>query len=154
VKIKHIKTFKGDFSDLRFCADLQTACPKVSEIHSSSRGRPRRALEQLLVLVESVEHGRLVSIFTNLAGEYRQVGERPGKGNKAVERCVISTFHVVESMGFKGRVSSAGTPVADRRFITASLTRTRDPTTPLTARSRRARRVDLDRDLDAVPISL
>jgi hypothetical protein len=26
----------------------------------------------------------------------------PRQGNKAVERCVISTFHVVESMGFKG----------------------------------------------------
>jgi hypothetical protein len=64
-----MKAFKGNFSDLRFCADLRRPrVRKYAKFHSSSRGRPRRALEQLLVLIESVDHGRLVSIFSNLTG--------------------------------------------------------------------------------------
>jgi hypothetical protein len=34
--------------------------------------------------------------------EYRLVCQRGGKGGKQIERCVISTFQVAESMGFKG----------------------------------------------------
>ena len=34
--------------------------------------------------------------------EYRFACERAGKGTKNIERCVISTFQVAESMGFKG----------------------------------------------------
>jgi hypothetical protein len=33
--------------------------------------------------------------------DYRRVGEIAGKGGKQIERCVISTFQVTESMGFK-----------------------------------------------------
>ena len=28
--------------------------------------------------------------------------ERAGKGGKQIERCVIATFRIAESMGFKG----------------------------------------------------
>ena len=34
--------------------------------------------------------------------EYRSTCERAGKSGKQIERCVISTFQVAESMGFKG----------------------------------------------------
>jgi hypothetical protein len=34
--------------------------------------------------------------------EYRHVCERAGKSGKQIERCVIASFHVAESMGFKG----------------------------------------------------
>jgi hypothetical protein len=34
--------------------------------------------------------------------EYRSACERAGKGGKQIERCVISTFQIAESMGFKG----------------------------------------------------
>src|SRR4029077_14503000 len=33
---------------------------------------------------------------------YRSVCQRAGKGGKQIERCVISTFRVAESMGFNG----------------------------------------------------
>ena len=35
---------------------------------------------------------------------YRHVCDRPGKGNKAVERTTISTFQIAQSLGFKGDV--------------------------------------------------
>jgi hypothetical protein len=35
-------------------------------------------------------------------GEYRSVCERAGKSGKPIERCVVSTFQVAESLGFKG----------------------------------------------------
>ena len=34
--------------------------------------------------------------------EYRSACRRAGKSGKQIERCVISSFHVGESMGFKG----------------------------------------------------
>jgi hypothetical protein len=48
------------------------------------------------------EHDRFVSHLYQSRREYRHISERPGKGNKAVERCVISTFQIAERMGFKG----------------------------------------------------
>jgi hypothetical protein len=32
----------------------------------------------------------------------QDIQERPGKGNKAIERTVISTFQVAQSLGFNG----------------------------------------------------
>jgi hypothetical protein len=34
--------------------------------------------------------------------QYRLVCERPNKGNKAIEREVISSYQVAQSLGFKG----------------------------------------------------
>jgi hypothetical protein len=34
--------------------------------------------------------------------KYRSACERAGKSGKPIERCVISSFQVAESMGFKG----------------------------------------------------
>jgi hypothetical protein len=34
--------------------------------------------------------------------EYRSACDPAGKGGKQIERCIISTFQVAESMGFKG----------------------------------------------------
>jgi hypothetical protein len=34
--------------------------------------------------------------------EYKLVCQRAGKGGKQIERCVISSFQVAESLGFKG----------------------------------------------------
>ena len=33
---------------------------------------------------------------------YRQVCERPNKGNKAIEREVLSSYQIAQSFGFKG----------------------------------------------------
>ena len=39
-----------------------------------------------------------------------------GKGGKRIERCLISTFQVAESMGFKGDFRLVGTPAANWRL--------------------------------------
>ena len=41
-------------------------------------------------------------IFYQARKQYRLVCERPNKGNKAIEREVISTFQVAQSLGFNG----------------------------------------------------
>ncbi|HEY5743886.1 MAG TPA: hypothetical protein VIS99_15270 [Terrimicrobiaceae bacterium] len=48
----------------------------------------------------STTNARLTS--TRSRREYPSACERAGKGGKQIERCVISTFQVAESMGFKG----------------------------------------------------
>jgi hypothetical protein len=64
----------------------------------------RETLEKLLALLQSapVERDRFVSHLYQARREYRLVCERAGKGGKQIERCVISTFQIAESMGFKG----------------------------------------------------
>jgi len=62
----------------------------------------QKALEKLLVLLESAERDRFVSHIYQSRRQYRHACERAGKGGKQIERCVILTFHVAESMGFKG----------------------------------------------------
>jgi hypothetical protein len=39
--------------------------------------------------------------FTTRAGN-RLVCQRGGKGSKQIERCIVSTFQIAESMDFKG----------------------------------------------------
>ena len=45
---------------------------------------------------------RFVSHLYQSRREYRQTCQTAGKSGKQIERCVISTFQVAESMGFKG----------------------------------------------------
>jgi len=63
----------------------------------------RKALERLLALLQStpVERDRFVSHLYQSRKDWL-VCERAGKGGKQIERCVISTFQIAESMGFKG----------------------------------------------------
>jgi hypothetical protein len=56
--------------------------------------------EKLLVLLESAEHDRFVSHVYQSRREYRLVCERPGKGTKQIEGCIILTFQIAESLGF------------------------------------------------------
>ena len=45
---------------------------------------------------------KLVSHLYQSRREYRRTCETAGKSGKQIERCVIATFRVAESMGFKG----------------------------------------------------
>jgi hypothetical protein len=49
-----------------------------------------------------VERDRFVSHLYQARRHYRRTCETAGKSGKQIERCVISTFQVAESMGFKG----------------------------------------------------
>ena len=64
----------------------------------------RETLEKLLTLLQlaPVERDRFVSHLYQARREYRRTCETAGKSGKQIERCVISTFQVAESMGFKG----------------------------------------------------
>jgi hypothetical protein len=63
-----------------------------------------------------VERDRFVSHLYQSRREYRRTCETAGKSGKQIERCVISSFQVAESMGFKGDFRQ-GVPPADRRLI-------------------------------------
>jgi hypothetical protein len=62
------------------------------------------ALERLLTLLKSAppECDRFASHLYQSRRDYRQACETAGKSGKQIERCVISSFQVAESMGFKG----------------------------------------------------
>ena len=59
-------------------------------------------MEKPLVLLESSEQDRFTAHLYRSRQEYRSVCQRAGKGSKHIERCVIATFQVAESVGFKG----------------------------------------------------
>ena len=64
----------------------------------------KATLEKLLSLLQSapVQRDRFVSHLYQSRRAYRRTCETAGKSGKQIERCVISTFQIAESMGFKG----------------------------------------------------
>jgi hypothetical protein len=62
----------------------------------------QQTVEQLLTELQASEHDKFAAHLYRSRREYRSACERAGKGGKQIERCVISTFQVAESMGFKG----------------------------------------------------
>jgi len=60
--------------------------------------------DSLLALLQSasVERDRFVFHLYQSRREYRRACETAGKSGKQIERCVIATFQIAESMGFKG----------------------------------------------------
>ena len=67
---------------------------KLTEIQQSAG--------QLLAQLEASEHDAFAAHLYRSRREYRSACERAGKGGKQIERCVIATFQVAESMGFNG----------------------------------------------------
>jgi hypothetical protein len=49
-----------------------------------------------------VERDRFVAHLYQARQEYRRTCETAGKSGKQIERCVIASFRIAESMGFKG----------------------------------------------------
>jgi hypothetical protein len=69
----------------------------IEKLH---RGAPdRRAAAGHL---QASEQDKFAAHLYRSRREYRLVCQRAGKGGKQIERCVISTFQVAESLGFKG----------------------------------------------------
>ena len=54
------------------------------------------------LLETPVERDRFVSHLYQSRREYRRTCETAGKSGKQIERCVIATFQIAQSMGFKG----------------------------------------------------
>jgi hypothetical protein len=61
----------------------------------------QETLSKLLALLESSEADKFVAHLYQARKQYRLICERPNKGNKAMEREVISSFQIAQSLGFK-----------------------------------------------------
>jgi hypothetical protein len=72
----------------------ETFIEKLTEI--------QQTVGQLLAQLQASEHDKFVAHLYRSRREYRSACQRAGKSGKQIERCVISTFQVAESMGFKG----------------------------------------------------
>ena len=62
----------------------------------------QETLGKLLALLESSEADKFVAHLYQARKQYRLVCERPNKGNKAIEREVISSYQIAQSLGFNG----------------------------------------------------
>ena len=63
---------------------------------------PETILCRLLAQLQASEHDKFAAHLYRSRREYRSACQRAGKSGKQIERCVIWTFQVAESMGFKG----------------------------------------------------
>ena len=61
----------------------------------------QRTVEHLLAQLQASEHDKFVAHLYQARKQYRLICERPNKGNKAVEREVISSYQVAQSLGFE-----------------------------------------------------
>jgi hypothetical protein len=59
-------------------------------------------LAKLVALLETGEADKFAALLYQSRRQYRRTCERPNKGNKAVEREVISSYQVAQSFGFNG----------------------------------------------------
>jgi hypothetical protein len=62
----------------------------------------REILDRLLSLLEASETDKFAAHLYQSRRQYRQTCQRPSKGNKAVERTVLSTYQIAQSLGFQG----------------------------------------------------
>jgi hypothetical protein len=73
-----------------------------NEPHDIHRPEVRRTIEQLLTQLQASEHDKFVAHLYQARKQYRLVCERPNKGNKAIEREVLSRYQIAQSLGFNG----------------------------------------------------
>ena len=59
-------------------------------------------LAKLLALLEAGESDKFAAHLYQARRQHRRVSERPNKGNKAIEREVISSYQIAQSLGFNG----------------------------------------------------
>jgi hypothetical protein len=62
----------------------------------------RQSVEQLLAQLQASEADKFVAHLYQARKQYRLVCERPNKGNKAIEREVVSSYQVAQNLGFNG----------------------------------------------------
>jgi hypothetical protein len=62
----------------------------------------QRNVQQLLDQLQASEADKFVAHLRQARKQYRLVRERPNKGNKAIERQVLSSYQVAQSLGFNG----------------------------------------------------
>ena len=61
----------------------------------------RQTLDKLLTLLESSEADKCAHLY-QARKHYRLICERPNKGNKVIEREVLASYQIAQSLGFHG----------------------------------------------------
>jgi hypothetical protein len=74
----------------------ETFIAKLTEIQENAG--------QLLSQLQASEHDKFAAHLYRARREYRSDCDHAGKSGKQIERCLLSTFRVAESMGFKGDI--------------------------------------------------
>jgi hypothetical protein len=69
----------------------------------------RRTVDHLLAQLQASDHDRFVAHVYQARKQYRRVCERPNKGNKAIEREVISSYQIAQSLGSTATFASGNT---------------------------------------------
>jgi hypothetical protein len=59
-------------------------------------------IAKLLSLPEAGEADKFAAHLYQSRRQYRHTSERPNKGNKAIEREIISSYQIAQSLGFNG----------------------------------------------------
>jgi transcriptional regulator with AAA-type ATPase domain len=62
----------------------------------------RQSVDQLLTQLQRSEHDAFAAHLYRSRREYRSACDHSGKSDKQIERCLISTFKIAESIVFKG----------------------------------------------------
>jgi hypothetical protein len=62
----------------------------------------QQMLARLLALLEAGEADKFAAHLYQSRRQYGRTSERPNKGNKAIEREVISSYQIAQSLGFNG----------------------------------------------------
>jgi hypothetical protein len=75
---------------------------KIGRFVPTITRRRRRTIEQLLTQLQASEHDKFVAHLYRARKQYRLVCERPNKGNKAIERELLSRYQIAQSLGFNG----------------------------------------------------
>ena len=59
-------------------------------------------MQQLITQLRASEADKFAAHLYQARRQYRRTCERPNKGNKAVERAILSTYQVAQRLGFNG----------------------------------------------------
>ena len=59
-------------------------------------------LAKLLALLQAGEAEKFAAHLYQARRQYRRASERPNKGNKAIEREILSSYQIAQSLGFNG----------------------------------------------------
>jgi hypothetical protein len=62
----------------------------------------QQTVAQLLAQLQATEADKFAAHLYQARRQFRRTCERPNKGNKAIEREVISSYQVAQSPGFNG----------------------------------------------------
>ena len=71
-------------------------------LHDNDGAAVIERLKQTQEVLAQLQADKFAAHLYQARRQYRRISERPNKGNKAIEREVISSYQVAQSLGFRG----------------------------------------------------